>query len=150
MKYYLLFFIMIAPGCKSNSTDSQKVSGSDTTAIVNACFVGEDMRRDLKELQKNADTIYLLKTNLYNKTWPQKIGSDRILYIQDTDSARHLNYPWAKYQDTRLRYKVEKLKIQQDSASIKIFLYNAFIHYNFKLQKKDRHWEIVEKSVLIE
>jgi hypothetical protein len=150
MKYYLLFFIMIAAGCKSNSTGTKKVSSSDTTAIVKACFVSEDIRRDRKEFEKKADTIYLLKTNLYNSSWPLMIGTDRILYIQDTDSARHLNYPWAKYQDTRLRYKVEDLKIKQDSASTKIFLYNAFIHYSFKLRKKDRNWVIVEKSVLME
>jgi hypothetical protein len=129
-------------GCNSNLSSTSPVDGGDTSEIITACFQAEEVAREIAD--SNADTVYILKSNFFNSSWPTRIGNRQIQYIEDVESARHKNKP-GKGQpfDGRERFKIFELTIKnKNTAFVDLYWLNGLSDYQIDLKRKDGVWRI--------
>ena len=121
---------------------SGRTDGRDTTQIITECFLAEEIAREL--VDSNTDTLYILKSNLFNSSWPTKLGKRQIVYIENVESARHKNKPGKnQYFDPRGRYQIFELTIKNKKAAfVYLYWFNGVSDYQIDLKRKDGVWRV--------
>ena len=140
--YLFLFVSMI--GCNDNLSSSGPTDGRDTSRIIIACFEAEEIAREIAD--SNADTLYILKSNFFNSSWPTRIANRQIQYIEDVESARYKNKP-GKGQpfDGRERFKIFELTIKnKNTAFVDLYWLNGLSDYQVDLKRKDGVWQVAK------
>lgn len=123
---------------------SGHTDGRDTTEIITACFQAEEVAREL--VDSDTDTLYILKSNFFNSSWPTKLGKRQVVYIEDVESARHKNKPGKnQYFDPRERYKIFELTIKSKKAAFAyLYWFNGVSDYQIDLKRKNGVWEVAK------
>lgn len=133
----LLFTIS---SCFYNS--STKLESNDTTSILYEVFESKSLLKDNIE----RDTLYIIKSKLFNKNYPKKTKYFDLEYIEDTPTNRVFNHPY-KQKDKRLRLDITDFSYKKDTVFFSMVNCGVNKDYLFKLIKRNKKWEIVEEKI---
>ena len=133
-----LFLTICLLSCRQ--ADNKSLSASDTTAIFNSILENKAL---LKETI-NVDTLYFLKTQFYNKSWPRKSKYFKIVFLEDSPRFRMINIGGINYPyDKRERISVYNFVKILDTVSVSFVENGSQLFYFFKLIEKNDRWNIV-------
>ncbi|WCT11167.1 hypothetical protein [Mucilaginibacter jinjuensis] len=131
--YVIVLWMLLGCNHKSTAINDTK----DTVDLLKSVLLSKQF---IRTLTSEKDTIYILKTKFYRKSWPLQIGQHQIVYIDDNQQARTIStYP---HVDGRMRYGISDFKINKDSAVIMIWQFTTPIYIRYHFEKNTGSWKI--------
>ena len=139
--FYLLC-VMFLNSCKSGIHEYNAI---DTTDILSKSLSYKKFRQNFT---KNQDTIYLIKSKYYSSSWPTRVNTLNIKYLNEEHKLTEPNLPWNKANDLRLRCMITKLTLKNDSAKMGLIDFGNGTDYVYNLKKESGKWEVKECRIL--
>lgn len=122
----------------------------DTTQIITTIFSRGDIPYFWQLDKLSPDTIYILANKYYNPQWPKRLNKITVSYISDNRLNRHVNKPWEKEYDGRLRYIITGFEIASDTATVAVYNFNTVTNFTSKLLKTKDKWVIKEQGTIMD
>lgn len=138
-----LFWALLFYSCRSGK--SHEYNAIDTNDIVLKSLSHKKFR---KNLPNNTDTIYLIKSKYYSPSWPARVDTLKIRYLNQSHKLTQPNKPWNKANDLRQRYMVTRLTLRNDSAKMSLIDFGNGTDYIYSLKRESGHWEVKECRIL--
>lgn len=136
--------IMALTACQNS--DTRNISGKDSADILKTVLDNKDFK---KELETKDDTVYLLKTQQYNKSWPSSTETFEVEYIEDSKENKVVNKGPGMPYDRRVRLSIPSFDKKADTVFLSVFDFGYETSYYFKLVQKANKWQIVDRKHLI-
>jgi|GEM_PF-2389930 len=136
--------VMALISCQNS--DTRYLSGKDSTDILKTVLDDKDFKKDL-ETEK--DTLYILKTEKYNKSWPSGTETFKVEFIEDSKDNRIINKGPDLPYDGRVRLSIPSFYKKADTVFLSVADVGYETSYIFKLIQRDNIWQIVDRKHLI-
>ena len=134
---YLIILICFS-GCKSQIKSNTNVV--DTNQIITRILNYRSLSKDLK-----SDTIFIVKSNLVNESWPSKTDIFKLVYIEsDKKNDDLINLSPTSFYDKRVRMDFGKFISNGDTTHVSFGVYELqkITIYDYKLVFNKNSWLI--------
>lgn len=138
-----LLFVLLSISCTSGG--NHDYNAMDTNDILSKSLSYKKFRQNSPQ---HLDTIYLIKSKYYSSSWPGKVNTLAIKYLNEEYQLTVPNRPWSKVNDFRLRCMVTGLTLKNDSATMRLIDFGNATDYVYRLKKRSGHWEVKECGIL--
>jgi len=143
MRVKILSFGIIFSLFSCNLSEKRSENSKDTSAIFQEIFNSKSFVRE--NICVASDSLYLLKTQYFNNSWPSKNKYFDIYFINDIPQSKILNFGPNDPYDGRKRLSVFKFTLRDDTASISMLDHGPNKFWEFILVKKNSYWSIVKE-----
>ncbi|MBE9603149.1 hypothetical protein [Pedobacter sp. MC2016-24] len=125
-----------------HNSDTKYLSGKDSADILRTVLDNKDFKR---ELETKDDTVYILKTEKYNKSWPSATEAFNIEYLEDSKDNRMVNKGPGMPYDKRVRLSIPSFDKKTDTVFVSVFDEGYEMSFYFKLIRKHNIWQVVDQ-----
>ena len=126
--------------CRNSNT--KYLSGKDSADILRTVLDYKDFK---KVLETKDDTVYILKTEKYRKSWPSHTETFNIEYLEDSKDNRIVNKGPGLPYDSRVRLSIPSFDKKVDTVFVSIFDEGYEISFYFKLVRQSNIWQVVDQ-----
>lgn len=141
-KFVLMSCALVMTLMACQNSDTKYLSAKDSADILRTVLDNKDFK---KELETKNDTVYIIKSEKYNKSWPSDTETFKVEYIEDSKDNRIVNKGPGLPYDKRVRLSIPSFDKKVDTVFLSVFDEGYEISFYFKLVRQSNIWQVVDQ-----